>query len=314
MLLLSLGRVGHVTFLHVKGLWANEPWSLTFLLVIFVGFHVHILEGLLVICSSKSPHDVIDRSFIQVLLQMVEGMLGHISQSHVLMPPNTAHLRLELADEKLDGGGLPGTIRTDDSDARSHANRQSNVFDDVLFAGRVLECDTFHLQDFAAARFHTFKGTRHRENPLFVFVRELEVRAFFWISLYVFGKHFALLGFELAELTIMEIDDVCRHLIQELCVRRGCNDGAREIAEPVLDPLDVFHTKCAVGLSTMRMSALMICAQASCILNFHPPLYVVIGLFMSAAARTFIFLSLFLKPISPNFSMTSSFETGGSFL
>merc|ERR1711988_1427065 len=103
-------------------------------------------------------------------------MLRDICQSHVLVPPDATLLRLELADQKLNGSGLASPIGTNNSHAGSHANSQSDVFNGVLLVRRVLESDVLHLQDSAATRLDTLKISWNRENPFFVLIRKLEVR------------------------------------------------------------------------------------------------------------------------------------------
>merc|ERR1719215_1032813 len=137
---------------------ANEPRRLSQLLVIQVDLLGLVLKRLPVICAGKAPEDVIDRGLVHVLLQVVESMLRHIREAHVRVPPDQALLRLEFADEKLDGRGLPSAVGTDNGNSRSHARGERNVLHRVLLVRGVPEEDVTHLQDLLGPRLDALEG------------------------------------------------------------------------------------------------------------------------------------------------------------
>jgi hypothetical protein len=106
-----------------------------------------------------------------MLLEVMESMLGNICQSHVLVFPNGSLLGFELTDQQLNRSGLPCPICSDNSYTGCHAGSQGNIFHNIVWPPRIFKRNISHLQDGAAARFHSFQYTREWENPRLVLVR-----------------------------------------------------------------------------------------------------------------------------------------------
>ena len=212
-LLLIFGIVRHVALLDLQSFRANEQRLLPLLPVVIVDLFRLILQRLSVICTSKAPQDVINSSLVQVLLQMVGSVLSNIRQSHVLVPPDRTSPGLKLTDEKLDGSGLTSPIGTNNSHTRSHANRQADILNGQRLMGWVLEVNILHLEDGVATGLHTFEGPWKTKESQLIRFAELKVSTLLRKGFDVLRKHFTLGGFKLTKLALMQIHNVCVHIL-----------------------------------------------------------------------------------------------------
>merc|ERR1719253_1105863 len=129
---LAFLRIRHIALLDIKSLRANVPRLHTLLLIILIGFFVLVFQGLSVISSRETPHDVLRRRLIHVFLQVMKGMLCYICKAHVLVPPNDSRLWLQLTDQELDCRRLTSTVGANNSNSRGHASCEAHMLDRVL--------------------------------------------------------------------------------------------------------------------------------------------------------------------------------------
>lgn len=68
---------------------------------------------LLVVAVLVTPLDVLRRRLLEVLLDVVEGVLGDVGDTEVGVLLNAAKVRERLAGEELDEGRLSGSVGSD---------------------------------------------------------------------------------------------------------------------------------------------------------------------------------------------------------
>merc|ERR1711957_714832 len=134
-------------FFEIKCLWADVPWLLSLLSIIIGCVHRCIFQRLTVIRTSKPPHDVLHGCLVQVLLQVMESMLRHVSQSHVLVPPDLTRLRFQLSNQQLDCCRFASSVGTHNSDTGCHARSETDLPNRVLLVAWIFEGDVIHLHD-----------------------------------------------------------------------------------------------------------------------------------------------------------------------
>ena len=77
----------------------------------------HLGEVLLVLARLEAPADVLVGSLLEVLLDVVEGVLRDVGVTHVGVTPDGTDVGLSLAGEELNEGGLTGTVGAEARDA-----------------------------------------------------------------------------------------------------------------------------------------------------------------------------------------------------
>ena len=78
--------------------------------------------------------DVLGRGQVEVLLDVVEGVLGKVGHTRVGVLPDGAAAWQELAREELDERGLASSVGTSDGDTGGERHVQRNVVERVLVA------------------------------------------------------------------------------------------------------------------------------------------------------------------------------------
>ena len=99
----------------------------------------HLGRGLLlslpVLTRGVPPRNVVVGGLVQMLLDVVEGVLSHIGHTKVGVLPYSALSRLQLSSEQLDHGGLASSICSNDSHTRVEGDSNADALKDL--AGRV---------------------------------------------------------------------------------------------------------------------------------------------------------------------------------
>mmetsp|Transcript_38606 Transcript_38606/g.89500 ORF Transcript_38606/g.89500 Transcript_38606/m.89500 type:complete len:352 (-) Transcript_38606:1609-2664(-) len=245
--LIRLGLLGVLLRIRAPANVASDavdaPFGCSCLLLVHGELGALELQAFLVIVARKAPHDVLGGSFLHVLLQMVEGVLGHIGHAQTSRFPNGALSGLLLTHQHFDGRGLARTVGTNHGHAAHLRDRQAHVHDGGLVLGGVLEGHVIHSQHHLAAALYTLHGTRLGEGELHDLVAELEVGLLFGVLLHELGQASALDALERLQLAVLEVNDVCAHLVQEGREVRSADDAAGKRLEPVFQPLDVVNVK-----------------------------------------------------------------------
>mmetsp|Transcript_30858 Transcript_30858/g.106684 ORF Transcript_30858/g.106684 Transcript_30858/m.106684 type:complete len:501 (-) Transcript_30858:484-1986(-) len=185
--------------------------------------HLCSLHGLLLLVQAarEAPLDVVDGRHLQVLLNVVEGVLRHVGDAAILVAVDlgAARVGLGLADEALDQRRLAGAVGADARDARRLRALHGDVDERGLIAARVREREVLGLDDGLGLGLDALERARHGEGKLHLRVVDGEVGL----------GHGALLhkGVEVArvalEAHVLVVDDVGEHLVQELGVVRDDN-------------------------------------------------------------------------------------------
>lgn len=90
-----------------------------------------LLLSLPVFTRGISPRNVVVGGLVQVLLDVVEGVLGHIGHSQVGVLPHSALCSLQLPGEQLDHGGLASSVCSNDSHARVEGDSNADALKDL---------------------------------------------------------------------------------------------------------------------------------------------------------------------------------------
>mmetsp|Transcript_11533 Transcript_11533/g.48277 ORF Transcript_11533/g.48277 Transcript_11533/m.48277 type:complete len:406 (-) Transcript_11533:2094-3311(-) len=118
---LDLGLVA-LLVLNLKGA------GLLDLLPLLIGEHHGVLgESLLVVAVLEAPADVLVRGLLEVLFDVVEGVLRNVSDARVGVLPHGTLLGDDLSGEELDHGGLADTVGSDARDARCERHLNGHV-------------------------------------------------------------------------------------------------------------------------------------------------------------------------------------------
>mmetsp|Transcript_38408 Transcript_38408/g.68684 ORF Transcript_38408/g.68684 Transcript_38408/m.68684 type:complete len:502 (-) Transcript_38408:1731-3236(-) len=186
------------------------------------------LKTLTVIVSGETPHDVLGGCLLHVLLQVVEGVLGHVGHSQALGLPDATLCGKLLAHQDLDGCGLASTVRTNHCHSAHLGYRQAHVHDGGLILRWVGKAHVVHAQDHLAAAFHTLQGSRLREDEAHAVVSDLEVGLLLRVLLDELGQRLALDTLEGFQLPVLEVNDVGAHLVQEGAEVGSADDASGE--------------------------------------------------------------------------------------
>mmetsp|Transcript_5813 Transcript_5813/g.21044 ORF Transcript_5813/g.21044 Transcript_5813/m.21044 type:complete len:264 (-) Transcript_5813:2017-2808(-) len=123
----------------------DRHWELASFLFLGSQRHGILLQRFLVVTVLVTPADVLVRRHVEVLLDVVERVLGDVRHAGVRVLPHRAFLRNNLAREKLDHGGLAHTVRTDTRDARCQRHLHGDILYRRLLVHRVRVRAVGHL-------------------------------------------------------------------------------------------------------------------------------------------------------------------------
>jgi hypothetical protein len=102
--------------------------------------HGNLDERLLVVTVGITPADILIRGLVKVSLNMMESVLGDVSNTSIRVLPGITSLRDNLTGEDLDHGRLTSTILTDTTNARAHGDLDRDIKeggDSVTGVGKV---------------------------------------------------------------------------------------------------------------------------------------------------------------------------------
>jgi len=104
----------------------------------------HILQ---VLAGLVTPQHVFQGRLVEMVVDVVEGVLSDVTDDQVGVPPDfTSLIGFHVTDEQLDEGGFTRTVGTKDGDTRGQGNLKSNVVELLNRLGGVLEANFAHLQ------------------------------------------------------------------------------------------------------------------------------------------------------------------------
>ena len=126
----------------------DDGGALLHLLLLLLGDLARRLAHLLhVLASLVAPEHVLERGLVEMVVDVVEGVLGDVADDQVGVLPDLATLvGLHVADEELDEGRLAGTVGTEDGDTGREGDLEGDVVELLDGLRGVLEADLAHLE------------------------------------------------------------------------------------------------------------------------------------------------------------------------
>mmetsp|Transcript_18291 Transcript_18291/g.55000 ORF Transcript_18291/g.55000 Transcript_18291/m.55000 type:complete len:572 (+) Transcript_18291:826-2541(+) len=184
------------------------------LLVFIVDLAVDLGQSLPILADGIPPLDVLVGGLLEVLLHVVEGVLGHVGDSQVGMLPHHTVLGLRLACEQLDDGGLACAVGANAGNAGVEAALQRHVAHHVLVHARVPEADLVHLENGAVLGLDALQEPGLGEDKLDGALLQVVVRPRLRLLLHE-RRQVAPVALQLA---VLVVDDVSAHSVQEATV------------------------------------------------------------------------------------------------
>ena len=137
----------------------------------------YFLETLLILAILVAPADILVGRLVEVTLQVVERVLGNVTDADTLVLPHSAAplIRLNFASKALDHRRFPGAVAADTGDTRRQRYTHRDTGDGRLAVARVRERDIVHLKQGTTLRFDTRKHRRLGELELELGFTELKV-------------------------------------------------------------------------------------------------------------------------------------------
>eukprot|EP00123_Amoebidium_parasiticum_P008551 comp18880_c0_seq1/m.20971 comp18880_c0_seq1/g.20971 ORF comp18880_c0_seq1/g.20971 comp18880_c0_seq1/m.20971 type:complete len:624 (+) comp18880_c0_seq1:668-2539(+) len=220
-------------------------------LLLLLGRQLHgdLLETFLVLAILVAPQDVLVGRLVEVALNVVEGVLGHVGHTGIgvlphLTGPCVGH---QLTGQKLNHGGLAGTVDTDTGHTGGQRAAHSDAAQLGLGGTGVGERDIRHLEDGLALGVDALKGTwcGEAEGQLVAGRLELEVGLGVGAVLQVVAE--VALGD--VELEVLDLDHVRAHTVEEARVVAHHDAGyVLEVGQVRLHPLDIVGVEVIGGL------------------------------------------------------------------
>eukprot|EP00732_Lithocolla_globosa_P000416 Lithocolla_globosa_v1_NODE_125_length_6057_cov_666.534322.p2 type:complete len:681 gc:universal NODE_125_length_6057_cov_666.534322:5564-3522(-) len=235
--------VGHVVkgaldFLNitvgVRNVQGNGLGQLSLLL--FSNHHGLLDEGFLVLTKLVTPSNVLVGSLLQVLLNVMESVLGNVGNTKTVVRPDGTLLRDQFTGQDLDHGRLTSTVHTDDTNTRGQRDTDGDIHDGGLVIGRVSEGNVVHLHDSLTLGVNTLQETRFGEFERVLGRLELEER----LGSGVQSNEGLEVTLVCLELQVLNLQDVGAAVVQQAGVV-GNHDagGLGQRVEVVLDPSNV---------------------------------------------------------------------------
>jgi hypothetical protein len=126
----------------------------------------HFLQ---VLTSLVTPEHVLEGRFVKVVVDVVECVLGDVTNDQVGVLPNlTTLVLLHFACEELNQRRLARTVGTEDSDTGRKGNLEGDVVQLLNGLRRVLEANFAHLEQALLLSLDTLEERRVRELELVV--------------------------------------------------------------------------------------------------------------------------------------------------
>ena len=213
------------TLLHLlRFLFANLSVGLHHLFDIFTGL--------------VSPQHVVKRGLVKMLIDMVERVLGNVTNDQVgMLPDFTASVGFHLASEQFDKGGFTGTVWTENGNTRRERDLKGNVVELLDRLSGILETNFTHLEQGLLLSLDTIEKRRIGElEPVVVSGFQGIVGLGFWDSLNEVLE-IALVSLNLEAVDVQDISD---GVVQETGIV-GNDDGCAgsEGGEVALQPSNV---------------------------------------------------------------------------
>jgi hypothetical protein len=217
---------------------------LLFLLRDLAGCLGHILQ---IFAGLVTPQHILEWGFVEMVVNVVEGVLGDITNDQVGVPPDFATLvAFHVTNEQLDEGRFTRTVRSKDGDAGGQGNLECDVVELLNSLGGILEANFAHLQQTLLLGLDTLKQRGIGELELVVFQGlESIVRLGLRDNLHE--------AFEVAavspKLEAVEMENIGDDVIEEARVV-GDDDGSTsgQAGEVLLQPGDVNDVEMVRGL------------------------------------------------------------------
>ena len=191
-------------------------------LLLLLGERAGGLGGLLlVVAVLVTPLDVLRCRLLEVLLDVVERVLGDVRHAEVRVLLDATRVREGLAREKFDESRLSGAIGADDTDAGRERDGARDVVELGLLGARVAERAVGHLEDRARLGAHAHERAGRRERELDDRGREGVVRLSGRVLLDELGK----VALVVDELLLLVVDDVGADGVKEATVVRDDHRG-----------------------------------------------------------------------------------------
>ncbi len=94
-----------------------------------------------------TPEHVVQRGLVEVLVDVVESVLGDVTDDQVGVLPHLTRAGLSVTDNKLDEGRLTRTVRAENGDTRGERELDGDTVELGSGGLRVLEDDVLHLDE-----------------------------------------------------------------------------------------------------------------------------------------------------------------------
>ena len=128
----------------------DDDSTLLHLLLLFGGQLTRgLLEFLQILTSLVSPQHVVERGLVEVVIDVVESVLGNVTNDQVGVLPNLTTVLtggLGLTGQQLDQGGLTRSVGTENGDSGRQRDHQGDVVQDLVGRVGVGVVDLSHLQ------------------------------------------------------------------------------------------------------------------------------------------------------------------------
>mmetsp|Transcript_135324 Transcript_135324/g.234633 ORF Transcript_135324/g.234633 Transcript_135324/m.234633 type:complete len:361 (+) Transcript_135324:2686-3768(+) len=129
-------------------------------------FHGVLLQKLTVSSVGKTPLNICNWGFIQVLLNVVKRVLGYICDTHIVMFPDLSAVRVGITDQHFDEGGLASSIGSQDGHTAAQGQGARAIGQLRLRGSRIRKGAMIHLQDLLRLGFDAVQSARYGKNKV----------------------------------------------------------------------------------------------------------------------------------------------------
>mmetsp|Transcript_237 Transcript_237/g.480 ORF Transcript_237/g.480 Transcript_237/m.480 type:complete len:257 (+) Transcript_237:768-1538(+) len=179
------------------------------------------LDLLLVVPVLETPLDVGTGGILNVLLHVVECVLGHVGDTKIVVNEESTIRgvgRLGVSHDHFHQSRLSRSVGADEADARTQRHLQVNVRQCIFLGTGIAVVDAFHFQESLGGGTNTLEATRVWEDELEIGCGEFEV--VFGLGLFLDeGGHFSSVVDEFAVRsplrTMFIVDDITANILQK---------------------------------------------------------------------------------------------------
>mmetsp|Transcript_5904 Transcript_5904/g.10834 ORF Transcript_5904/g.10834 Transcript_5904/m.10834 type:complete len:714 (+) Transcript_5904:2173-4314(+) len=207
--------------------------SLLFLGQLQSGLH----DGLTILVTREPPLHVQIWGLVQMVLNVVERVLGNVGETHVRVLLHSSFAWNQLTTEQLNHGRLTCTVGTHDSDTGHQRHEDGHVRQNLTSRVGISEPNTAHLQQRLGLGLDTLQETRIRE-PELQLGAGLQLIVLLGLRVQLDeGRQVTLV---LLQLQSVEVDDVVAHTVQEArAVGHSHHRHVLEVDQVVLHPSNI---------------------------------------------------------------------------